>query len=63
MKLSLDQQWRLIDRFIETKRKQGAKQFVKQSLPSLGVWIDGQFFDIKILVETLNKLTATKYEV
>lgn len=55
--MTLDQKWQLINRFILTKRKQKPNCLVlKQSSPSMGVWIDDSFFSIHLLVETLNKM-------
>lgn len=63
MKLTNNQQWALINRFIEVKKKQGCKVIIKQSLPEKGVWIDDSFFSVKFLVKNINSAYNKNYEV
>lgn len=64
MKLTQEQQWELVNRFIEAKRKvKGETYFLKQSQPEIGVWTSEGFFSIKFLVETFNNKYKTTYEV
>ena len=54
MKLNNDQKWMLINKFIEVKLKTNPKSVVKQSLPTMGVWIDDSFFSIDLIVKSIN---------
>jgi hypothetical protein len=57
----MDIKQRIFDMFVNYKVRQGAKKVVLQSMPVVGVWIDGDFYPKSYIVEQVkNKIGGQK---